>query len=211
MALLLGALGIVVGTEAVHYTAQVGASGDDYTGLLAIPAGLLLLGLAAVTLWTTRRTVGNRPWRYLRRALLGAAGVAIALFVVAPLSAGYLFTHLGRPVVPEANIGADYEQVSFTTSDGLELAGWYIPSKNGAAVIAFPGRNGPQTHTRMLARHGYGVLLFDRRGQGESEGDPHAFGWKGEKDIKAAIAFLQRRPDVDPNASAASGCPSEAS
>jgi uncharacterized protein len=114
------------------------------------------------------------------------------------LSAGYLFTHLGRAVVPEANLGAGHEQVSFTTSDGLELSGWYVPSRNGAAVIAFPGRNGPQAHTRMLARHGYGVLLFDRRGQGESEGDPHAFGWEGEKDIKAAIAFLQRRPDVDP-------------
>ena len=50
----------------------------------------------------------------------------------------------------------------------------------------------------MLARHGYGVLLFDRRGQGESGGDPHAFGWEGEKDVKAAVAFLQRRPDVDP-------------
>ena len=100
--------------------------------------------------------------------------------------------------MPEANLGGPFEHVSLTTSDGLALAGWYVPSKNGAAVIAFPGRNGPQAQTRMLARHGYGVLLFDRRGQGESEGDPHAFGWEGEKDIEAAIAFLQRRPDVDP-------------
>jgi dienelactone hydrolase len=65
-------------------------------------------------------------------------------------------------------------------------------------VIAFPGRNGPQAKTRMLARHGYGVLLFDRRGEGESEGDPNSWGWGGGKDIEAAIAFLQRRPDVDP-------------
>src|SRR5918992_5521026 len=72
LALLLGALGFVAGAEAVHYTTQVGASGDDYTGLLAIPAGLLLLGLGAFTLWTTRRTHGNRPWRYLRRLLLSA-------------------------------------------------------------------------------------------------------------------------------------------
>ena len=198
MALLVGVGGIVTGIEAVHYTAKVGASGDDYTGLLAIPAGLLLLGLGTVTLWRTRRTDGNRPWRYLRRLLIGGAAVAMTLFVIAPLSGGYLFTHLGRPVVPQANLGGPYEHVSFTTSDGLELAGWYVPSKNGAAVIAFPGRNGPQAQTRMLARHGYGVLLFDRRGQGKSEGDPHAFGWEGEKDIEAAIAFLQRRPDVDP-------------
>ena len=50
----------------------------------------------------------------------------------------------------------------------------------------------------MLARHGYGVLLFDRRGEGESEGDPNMFGWQGERDIHAAVAFLQRRSDVDP-------------
>ena len=65
-------------------------------------------------------------------------------------------------------------------------------------MIAFPGRNGPQQQARMLARHGYGVLLFDRRGEGESEGEPNAWGWGGDADIKAAIAYLQRRPDVDP-------------
>jgi hypothetical protein len=65
-------------------------------------------------------------------------------------------------------------------------------------VIAFPGRNGPQKQTRMLARHGYGVLLFDRRGEGKSEGDPNSWGWGGGKDIEAAIAFLERRPDVEP-------------
>jgi uncharacterized protein len=64
MALLFGVLGIVAGAEAVHYTAKVGASGDHDTGLLAVPAGLLLLGLGAITLWRTRRTVCNRPWRY---------------------------------------------------------------------------------------------------------------------------------------------------
>jgi fermentation-respiration switch protein FrsA (DUF1100 family) len=51
----------------------------------------------------------------------------------------------------------------------------------------------------MLARHGYGVLLFDRRGEGESQGDPNIFGWKGERDIRAAAAFLKSRPDVDPD------------
>src|SRR6185295_2506598 len=52
---------------------------------------------------------------------------------------------------------------------------------------------------RMLARHGYGVLLFDRRGEGKSQGEPNAFGWKGERDIRAAVAFLRGRPDVDPD------------
>ena len=198
LALLFGFFGVVAGVEAVRALAGPGASGDDYTGLLSLAAGLTLLGLGVATLWSTRRIEGNRPWRYLRRLLLGLTGFVLTLLVVAPLSGGYLYTHLGRADVAPANLGASYERVSLETSDGLELVGWYVPSKNGAAVIAFPGRNGPQAHTRMLVRHGYGVLLFDRRGQGESEGDPHGFGWEGEKDIKAAIAFLQHRSDVDP-------------
>ena len=88
--------------------------------------------------------------------------------------------------------------MQFTTSDGLRLKGWYIPSRNGAAVISFPGRASSQQRAKLLARHGYGVLLFDRRGEGESEGDPNLFGWQGERDIHAAVAFLQGRPDVDP-------------
>jgi fermentation-respiration switch protein FrsA (DUF1100 family) len=51
----------------------------------------------------------------------------------------------------------------------------------------------------MLVKHGYGVLLFDRRGEGASEGDPNIFGWVGERDLHAATAYLQSRPDVDPD------------
>jgi uncharacterized protein len=49
----------------------------------------------------------------------------------------------------------------------------------------------------MLAEHGYGVLLFDRRGEGESEGDPNALGWAGTRDVEAAISYLKSRADVD--------------
>ena len=44
-------------------------------------------------------------------------------------------------------------------------AGWYRPSRNGAAVLLVHGgggdRSGPLRHARMLARHGDGVLLYD--------------------------------------------------
>jgi hypothetical protein len=198
LALVLGVLGIAAGIEAVDYTRKVGPSGDDFTGLLTIPAGVLLLGLGVVTLWRTRRVEGNHAWRYTRRLLFGAAGVLVAYALVLPIGLGYVTTHVGRAVVPENELGVAHENVRFTTSDGLELEGWYVPSKNGAAVIAFPGRKGPQKPTRMLARHGYGVLLFDRRGEGDSEGEPNSWGWGGDRDVKAAIAFLQRRRDVEP-------------
>ena len=198
MALLLGVFGLGTASEAWYYTREVGASGDDYTGLLAIPAGLMLIAVGVVTLWRSRRLDDRMPWRYLRRALIGVAGLIVGVIVVFPLVSSYGQTHIGRAVVPDPQLGADFEDVSFTTDDGLDLHGWYVPSKNRAAVIAFPGRKGPQRQTRMLVRHGYGVLLFDRRGEGDSEGDPNAVGWNGDRDIKAAIAFLRKRPDVDP-------------
>jgi uncharacterized protein len=197
LALFIGPLGIATGIEAVHYANQVGPSGDDFTGFLAIPAGLLLIGLGAVTLWRTRRTEGNHAWRYARRGLLGATGLVVAALFIFPIGFAYVTTHTARAVVPENELGTAYEDVSFETSDGLTLEGWYVPSKNGAAVISFPGRKGPQKPARMLARHGYGVLVFDRRGEGESEGEPNGFGWDGDRDIKAAIRFLQQRPDVE--------------
>jgi|tagenome__1003787_1003787.scaffolds.fasta_scaffold20963310_3 hypothetical protein len=196
LALVSGVLGIAAGIEGYYYAREVGPSGDDFTGLLVIPAGLMLLGLGALTLWRTRRNDGRRSWRYARRALLAVAGVVVAsLTVVAGY--GYVTTHVGRAGVPPDQLGVAHEDVTFTTADGLKLEGWYVPSTNRAAVIAFPGRKGPQNQTRMLVRHGYGVLLFDRRGEGDSDGEPNAWGWGGDADIKAAVAYLRRRPDLD--------------
>ena len=198
LALALGPIAVVTGVEAAYYTNAVGPSGDDFTGLLALAAGVVLLGLGAVTLWRTRRTEGTLLWRYPRRALLAVAALFAFQLLMLPLGVAYVTTHTARAVVPANELGVAYENVSFTTSDGLRLEGWYVPSRNGAAVISFPGRKGPQRQARMLARHGYGVLLFDRRGEGRSEGEPNAWGWSGERDIKAAIAYLQHRRDVDP-------------
>ena len=65
-------------------------------------------------------------------------------------------------------------------------------------IVAF-GRKGTQRPARMLARHGYGVLIFDRRGEGESDGDPNPYAWdEGERDLLAAMEFLKRGPDVEP-------------
>jgi fermentation-respiration switch protein FrsA (DUF1100 family) len=197
-ALLVGVFGVVAGTESAYY-AQAGAlSGDDYTGILSILGGFLLLGAGALMLWRTRRTDDGLWWRYLRRALTLAASVLLVAVVPFPAALAYVVTHTAGAGVPAPNLGATPENIAFTTSDGLRLEGWFVPSRNGATVIVFPGRSGPQKQARMLIRHGYGVLLFDRRGEGASEGDPNAFGWVGDRDLHAAAAFLRGRPDVDP-------------
>jgi hypothetical protein len=198
LAVFAGLFMVVMGAgEAGYSTRENGPSGDDYTGLLAIPAGLLLVGVGLVALWRSRKG-GNPVRRYARRAGLTLAFVTGLYFVLYPLSESYVITHSARAYVPTPQLGAQFDEVSFTTSDGLRLEGWFVPSKNGATVIAFPGRKGPQKPARLLVDHGYGVLLFDRRGEGESDGDPNALGWRGTRDLAAAVSYLRSRPDVDP-------------
>jgi dienelactone hydrolase len=196
VAVSVGVFGMIAGIEAAYYTHAGHVSGDDYSGFAAAIAGLVLISIGVAMLWRTRRCDQSLLRRWVRRILIGVA-VAVAVYVfVAPFLASYVLTHTARAFVPADRVGARHESVSFVTADGLRLRGWYVPSRNGAAVISFPGRKGTQRQARMLARHGYGVLLFDRRGEGESDGDPNAWGWNGYRDVDAAVRFLQNRPDV---------------
>jgi uncharacterized protein len=185
------------GAEAIYYGGKTGLSGDDYTGLLAMAAAPVLLALGVWTLWGSRRVGDRLAVRYGRRLLKTVAVLVVAMVVVVPVAIAYVGSHVARAVVPEAHLGAAHETVELETSDGLRLEGWYVPSRNGAAVIVFPGRSGTQRQARMLVRHGYGVLLYDRRGEGKSEGDPNGWGWDFDKDIRAGIDFLERRADVE--------------
>lgn len=200
LAIVLGLLAIPIGaTEAVYYGRSEGLSGDDFTGLLAAAAGVVLVGLGIRTAWRSRKRGGSRAWRYGRRALIALAALLTASFVLFPLGLSYGFTHVARLKTPEGNLGAPYEPVSFQSHDGLRLDGWFVPSRNGATVIVYPGKKGTQDHARMLVRHGYGVLVFDRRGEGSSEGDPNALGWGFDQDLLGALAYLRGRGDVDPH------------
>ena len=198
IALVVGLFALVIGAASAGYeTITVGPSGDDFTGLLVLPAGLALDRRRDRDALAVTQT--ERP----PRLALHPQGVDLrrrdsrGVRTVAPLGFSYIITHVMRQTVPAANLGAAHENVSFRTSDGLSSrAGTSL--QNGAAVIAFPGRSGSQAHARMLAGHGYGVLLFDRRGEGKSEGDSNLLGWGADKDILAAVEFLKARPDVDP-------------
>jgi len=193
VAAVLGVLSLEGALLAVYDARAVGARGEDWSGFFLAPVGLFLCGLAVVLLWSSRKP---GRLRYLRRAGLGLATVLGAFWVVVPLAVAIGATHRPRAKVEPAELGRAYEQVTLRTHDGLELAAWYVPSRNGAAVISFPTRKGKLPQARMLARHGYGVLLLDARGYDGSEGDPNVFGWGTGKDIDAAVAWLQRRPDV---------------
>jgi hypothetical protein len=198
VAVCCGIFAIAAGVaDGVRHVVVAGPSGDDATAVLAAVAGIALVALGVVTLWRTRRRDERRGRRYARRGLLAPGALAGAVFVLVPAVVAVVATHRAREPVSAADLARPYDRVTFTTSDGLRLAGWYVPSRNRAAIVVSPGRRGPIAQARMLARHGYGVLVFDRRGEGESDGDFNAYGWGGAADLEAAVAFLSRRADVD--------------
>ena len=198
VALLLGVFGLGTASEAWYYTREVGASGDDYTGLLAIPAGLMLLAVGVVTLWRSRRLDERMPRRYVRRALLGLGGpgrrrrgrLAARLLLRAD-------AHRARGV-PEAELGAACEDVSFTTDDGLELEGWYVPSKNRAAVIAFPGRKGPQRPPGCSSATATACCCSTAAARARAKAIRTRSAGTATGTSRPRSTFLRKRPDVDP-------------
>jgi uncharacterized protein len=202
LAFFFGALALVNGATHLAHLVQFGPDGADITGAAAFAAGATLLGLAAAIAFRHRgegRARGGRRW--LNR-LLAAAGLLVALvLLVGPMGMGIVETHKWRDPIGDPP-GAAYQDVRFEASDGLEIAGWYRPSRNGAAVIVVHGggsdREGSVAHAKLLARQGYGVLLYDSRGRGESEGSPNGYGWDWRKDVEGAIEFMHGRDDVDP-------------
>lgn len=193
LALVLGVLALEGVVLAVIDARNVGARGDDWTGFLLAPAGIVLCLLGGVLLWRSRKP-GRLRW--VRRTALGVGALVSVYVVVAPLAMAIAATHRPRQAVSPADLGRPYQQVLVRTSDGLALAGWYVRSRNGAAVISYPTRKGKLPQARMLIRHGYGVLLLDARGYDGSDGAPNMFGWGESKDIDGAVAWLRGQPDV---------------
>ncbi len=135
--------------------------------------------------------------------LLAAMGGV--LYVARSNAIGLVHTGTARPG-PEhtpKDFGMSYEDVVLTTSDGLKLAAWYIPSKNGAAVIVQHGyrntRDGVMDYAQFLSKHEYGVLMMDARAHGASEGEIISFGKSEALDIRAGLDYLLARDDVDPD------------
>ena len=104
----------------------------------------------------------------------------------------------------------EVEEVTFLSEDGLRLAGWYVSPQNGALVILLHGYGGNRTamrwHAERLVEAGYGVLMYDERASGESEGAYRSYGWEDPRDVGGALAYLNARVEVDPARIGIAGC-----
>ena len=202
VSLVFGVLAIGNGALHLIHVALDGPAASDLTGIAAFAAGIVLVLLAPAILFRHRGEGERSARRRWTLRALGVIGLALTAYAILfPLTGAIIQTHKFREPVGDPPSAA-YEPVTFTAEDGLELSGWYVASENGAAVVVVHGgggdRMGTLDHAELLARHGYGVLVYDSRGRGESEGSHNGFGWDWEKDVGGALDFLHERPDVDP-------------
>jgi len=109
-----------------------------------------------------------------------------------------------------ADLPFEVEEVAFLSEDGLRIAGWYMPPENGALVILLHGYGGNRTamlwHAKQLTQAGYGVLMYDERASGESEGEYRSYGWEDPRDVGGALEFLKEKTNVDPGKIGIAGC-----
>jgi uncharacterized protein len=205
-------LGVVIGLASlgfgvISHGLHVVNSGPDWTDLTGgamIAGGLLLVGAGFAAIAAPRRAP-RRPalgWRLAHGAGWLAAVPVFALFVVMPFTMVLRVTHAPRWAIQESSLGIPHQEVAIETSDGRELSAWYVPARNRTAVLLSHGSGGSRervaAHVRMLARHGYGVLALDNPGNGESEGHSNGLGYNAQPAVDAALRWLSRRRDVDP-------------
>ena len=103
-----------------------------------------------------------------------------------------------------AAAGLPYRDVELETADGERLHGWWVPRRaapsRGHVMLCHgnAGNIGDRVlHAEILTAAGFDVLLFDYRGYGSSTGRPDEHGTY--RDARAALAWLQREPGVDPS------------
>ncbi|HRQ36899.1 MAG TPA: alpha/beta fold hydrolase [Chloroflexota bacterium] len=198
--------------------------------VLAIVGGLLLFMFGVAYVMQRRgngaTAVTHSPApptqsRVRRRTVyvLKLVGFGVFSFLMIDLALTFYLSHqtveqnmasAAHAVEKPADLTLPVTDITFSGGDGLTMTGWYVPSQNGAVVILLHGygadRTGMAWHAGQLYAAGYGVLLYDERASGESEGEHRSYGWQDPADVAGALRYLQSQSDVDPDRIGVGGC-----
>lgn len=138
-----------------------------------------------------------------RLALILLAGLLAVYLGISALAAN-LLTVPQRALSAQtpAAYGVAYQDVRFPArTDGISIAGWYLPSAGSRkAVVLVHGWNSSRTNefqgrfpafAAALQQRGLAVLMIDLRGHGAS-GDAHfSFGLTERRDLEGAVDWLK--------------------
>jgi fermentation-respiration switch protein FrsA (DUF1100 family) len=141
-----------------------------------------------------------------RRICLWLLNIVITLPLLAAMAEAILLTSPPRFYAEKspADFGmSSYQQVQFRTGDALLLSGWYVaPIRvDGASLVFAHGQAGNKgqllAEAEWFYSQGYGLLLFDMRRHGNSEGEFASISLLETQDIMAAYLFLRQQAGVN--------------
>lgn len=96
-----------------------------------------------------------------------------------------------------ADLGFEYENVSFNTSDNIQIKAWWIASKKakGTVIIGhgYPFDKGNILPVASFLYPDYNLLFYDHRYFGESAGRISTVGIREVHDVNAAIQFVEQK------------------
>src|SRR5215207_6775979 len=140
------------------------------------------------------------------RSILTLAANATVLLAILTIILGFAEVNnaLHPPrIIPPGNTlrkyNVSYQNLDLLTDDGIRLSAWYTPPRNGAVILIAHGYgdNRPEWVYEMLARKGYGILAWDARAHGESDGEISTIGYLEVLDVKAALDYVLAQPGVE--------------
>jgi len=138
--------------------------------------------------------------------LLIVAGIGFSLYMARRQALTWVYPARNVPVDTPSSVGLDnWEEVTFTSGDGLNIAGWFIrpdaASEPAPTVMLLHGlgghRGGMLGEAALLVNAGYNTLLIDLRAHGLSDGDVTTLGYREVEDVRGAVDYLSGRDDVD--------------
>lgn len=105
------------------------------------------------------------------------------------------------PTRRPADVGLQMEDIRISGPRG-QLAAWFLPARNGCTLIFCHGINDNRGQwlsqvADLHRRSGYGAVLFDFAGHGDSDGNMVTYGAREALDVAAVLDYLRRREDVD--------------
>jgi uncharacterized protein len=142
--------------------------------------------------------------RVQMNAILRIVLIVSALLILASVWLFYISIRPPKIVssITPRELNMPYEQVSFTTADGLTLRGWFVPSGKKAdktliLLHGYPADKGNILPALAFLHADFNLLLFDFRYLGESEGNYSTAGAREVEDLLAAIRFLKSRGIIE--------------
>jgi len=131
---------------------------------------------------------------------LVVAALALLWAGLPPVKAFLLLRTSGSASAPAPPPGLAVQEAVFHASDGVLLRGWFVAATSSApSIVLVAGfketRVSMVLYARFLHAAGYNILLYDGRGLGQSGGRFSA-GLRETDDVRGAVAYLTRRPDL---------------